>query len=119
MTTTVYKGFLQTKKPEGKPNAVFLSTEEEPFIDVLASKFDKKFISVEYYLTNQEVTNKEAAALYLNQMMKTAGNTPEEWCDNADMGGIFWENGKTTNMGSMLVDVLEANIGKYLILEFI
>ena len=118
MKTISYIGKLLDKKLANNTKELFLSTIDKPFVEVLTKQFGGKFVNVEYWITNKEVTKSEADMLYLKHLTGKADVNSEDYCDNAGMGGIFFQAGKTTDMGSLLVDILEMNLGKYIILEF-
>lgn len=113
--TLTYSGLLSFHSYGEADNILFLSSEGDPFVDVLEDAISGKVVTVRYWITDKPVTKEEAQEAFMMQVMGVA--VVEFRSHYSEITGYLWTDEDLWIGGHDLAEELRSNVGKWLILE--
>lgn len=113
--TLTYSGLLSFHSYGEADDILFLSSESDPFVDVLEDAISGKVVNVRYWITDKPVSKDEAQEEFMRQAM---GDTIVRFGANySEITGYLYTDEDLWIGGHDLAEELRSNVGKWLILE--
>lgn len=110
-----YQGQLSVRDYGEASDLLFLSTEDNPFAEVLHDEISGKKVSVRYWISDKQCTKDEAQEDALRHIFGVAET--EYGAHYSEYTGYLWTDEEVMVGGHDLLEELKSAAGKWLVLE--
>lgn len=115
MTTFLYEGLLCVHTNQECDEFLYLSSQKEPVAYFLHDAINRKQVSVQYWITDVQVTRAQAQEEFLKKVLGFADC--RFGAHYSDPIGYLWTDEECNIGGHNLIEELKSHAGKWLILE--
>jgi hypothetical protein len=120
--TLVYKGWLTLGSNGEEDDILFLcdkpisdTWDDEPLAELLKDVLEERIVSVNYYISNEEVTIEQAQERFLGKLYGIS--YADYYMHYSEVTGYLWTDEELQIGGHDLLEELKSHKGEYLILQ--